>query len=503
MSDASPTNPLSAHVLRLSANIGVHKGLIDEAELQAAMAPWEPVDAGLTVDLTPLPMSDGEPMYWKACADAIRPQVAGFMQQRVAPSSIRRLCVFGFAPIPLLAVFGECIGEKLPARVFNRFRSPSSWTWKASRPTGTAWIPPRLGGSPRAQQIAVLVSASGKIDPDEVDLIVSPRGRALYEIAIEDPRLDAIQTEAQVAEFSQIYRDLLATIRNTHGLRCTIHLFAAAPVAIAIELGRCVLPKTDPAIRLYDHQRDSGYRFALDLLPTRPAPRDREQASQSRLEVTGARPDGTPEKLRVLLLAANPVNYQPIDAAMERNAIYDELRISGPTASVVQIDNLGAVTLDDFLHAVGNYNPHVLHFTGHGNERGEPVLVTADGEGSHAVSSQVLETLLSSAPALRCVVLNACYSANVATALVKRLQIVVVGMPDRIADRHALEFARQFYQSIARGRDLQSAYDAGRRALKVHSAGESDLPDLNRHFEVHPDQIVLLPHERMTRLGER
>lgn len=493
MSDASPTNPLCAHVLRLSANIGAHKGLLDEAELQAAMSPWKPVDAGLTVDLTPLPMSDGEPMYWKACADAIRPSVAGFIQQRVAPSSIRQLCVFGFAPIPLLAVFGECIGEKLPTRVFNRFRSPSSWTWKSSRPAGTAWIPPRLGGSPRAQQIAILISASGRIDPDDVDRIVSPHGRATYEIAIENPRLDAIQTEAQIAEFSQIYRDLLATIRNTHGLRCTIHLFAAAPVAIAIELGRCVLPKTDPAIKLYDHQRDCGYRFALDLLPARPASDSR--ASQNVLEVPGAQPSGKPEKLRVLLLAANPFKYQHIDTTKERNAIYDELRISDPDASMVQVDNLGAVTLDDFLYAVGNYNPHVLHFVGHGNERGEPLLVTTDGEGSHAVSSHVLETLLSSAPALRCVVLNACYSANVATALVKRLHIVVVGMPDRIADDRARAFAQQFYQSIARGRNLQSAYDAARRALKIHGTDESDLPDLNRHFEVHPEQIVLLPHE--------
>ena len=503
MSHANPANPPSAHVLRLSANIGAHKGLIDEAELQAAMAPWSPVGAGLTVDLTLLPISDGEPMYWQACAGAIRPQVAGFIQQRVVPSSIRQICVFGFAPIPLLAVFGECIGEKLPTRVFNRFRSPSSWTWKTSRPAGTAWIPPRLAGSTRAQDIAILVSASGKIDPEEIDPIVSPHRRAIYEIAIEDPRLDAIQTEDQVAEFSQIYRDLLAKIRNTHGLRCTIHLFAAAPVAVAIELGRCVLPKTDPAIKMHDHQRESGYRFALDLLPARPTLPARGPIAQNRLEVTGARPDVAPERLRVLLLAANPENYQPIDAAKEKNTIYDELRTSDQNTPRVQIDTLGAVTLDDFLHSVSSYNPHILHFTGHGNQRGEPILLAADDKGSHAVSSRGLEALLSSAPDLRCVVLNACYSDNVAKALVKRLRIVVTGMPDRISDDHALEFARQFYQSIARGKDLQSAYDAGRQALKSHDASDSDLPNLQRHFGVEPGQIVLLPHEPGTRSGER
>ena len=53
-------------------------------------------------------------------------------------------------------------------------------------------------------------------------------------------------------------------IRATHGPDCTVHLFPALPNSLAVEVGRVLLPKADPAIRVYD-RNVSGFVPALWL----------------------------------------------------------------------------------------------------------------------------------------------------------------------------------------------------------------------------------------------
>lgn len=200
----------------------------------------------------------------------------------------------------------------------------------------------------------------------------------------------------------------------------------------------------------------------------------------------------SPRELRVLLLAANPADYDNINVTREHGVVRAELRAPA-VASRVRVDNDASTAAKDFLDILDRADPQILHFSGHGNAKGEPVLLASDGEGAQPIPGELLEEILRCARSLRCVVLNTCYSSRIAQALTRRLPIVVIGMSARIGDEAARQFAQQLYSGIARGKDLQSAFDAACTAIKVLDEKHGDLPQLSVNFEVEPDTVVLLP----------
>ena len=80
-------------------------------------------------------------------------------------------------------------------------------------------------------------------------------------------------------------------------------------------------------------------------------------------------------------------------------------------------------------------------------------------------------------PSLRCVILSACDSAASLSALGP-------GMPPLIAMRAAISsdaaraFAQGFYEAIAAGHDVRSAYAAGCDRMRLLGVGDDDVPVL-------------------------
>jgi hypothetical protein len=74
---------------------------------------------------------------------------------------------------------------------------------------------------------------------------------------------------------------------------------------------------------------------------------------------------------------------------------------------------------------------------------------------------------------VRLIVLNACYSDALAEALIEHVD-VVIGMPHTIDDDAAILFAPTFYQQLAGGQSIQTAYEVARAlllGLAPHGAG--------------------------------
>jgi len=83
-------------------------------------------------------------------------------------------------------------------------------------------------------------------------------------MTIAHPRRDFLRAKEQLELFQNEWHTLLASIRATYGQRCDIHLFAAVPNSIAVEIGRSLLPKSDPYVVVYDYHREhGGFRHAL------------------------------------------------------------------------------------------------------------------------------------------------------------------------------------------------------------------------------------------------
>jgi len=61
-------------------------------------------------------------------------------------------------------------------------------------------------------------------------------------------------------------RELFNKIKLIHGQESIIHIFPAASISIAVELGRVWMPKADLPMYLYDENNNNGrFQFAFSI----------------------------------------------------------------------------------------------------------------------------------------------------------------------------------------------------------------------------------------------
>jgi hypothetical protein len=252
------------HLLLMEANIGERKGLVSVAQALDAVLPLYPVDDGMWIDLARLNIEDGKPVAWAVGMAEIDAQVSTVIRPAIQRGTAKNVSVFAFAPIPLLMYLGRAIGDLSSGVAYHRHRSSGDWKWKEPHPDDQPIVVERPGHGD-GEHIALKLSFSGRVQQNEVVRVVPSVGDLQYEIGVTDPQTDAIRTKQQVASFVSAARALLAEIRQRHGERVTIHVFPAVPLSIAVEFGKCLLPKADPRIEVYDRTR-SRYAHALTLL---------------------------------------------------------------------------------------------------------------------------------------------------------------------------------------------------------------------------------------------
>lgn len=182
------------------------------------------------------------------------------------------------------------------------------------------------------------------------------------------------------------------------------------------------------------------------------------------------------DKLTILFLAANPLDTQQLQLDEEVRAIDKALR---DTAYRDRFDlrSHWALQYGDLPALLLRYNPHIVHFSGHGSPSGE--LVFSDGAGkSHLAPPDMLADLFNLLrDNIRCVVLNACYSEDQAQGIAQSIDCVV-GMSRAVADDAAVKFAAGFYLGLGYGRSVATAFGLGRNSMGATVKGEETTPRL-------------------------
>jgi len=191
--------------------------------------------------------------------------------------------------------------------------------------------------------------------------------------------------------------------------------------------------------------------------------------------------------IKVLLLSANPID-DPLSIDAEFRAIDTKIRGSDHRDHV-QLILHGAVRLEDVPGLLMRHKPHVVHFSGHGNEDGI-ALTTADGS-SKVVPPKALANIFNALKDnVRVVLLNVCDSAPQAEAIVGVIDCAV-GMDDQIGDDAAVAFAAAFYETLGYGRSVKTAFDLA--LVQLTGAGEDrSLAKLYKRRGVRPAEIVLV-----------
>jgi hypothetical protein len=180
--------------------------------------------------------------------------------------------------------------------------------------------------------------------------------------------------------------------------------------------------------------------------------------------------------MRILVLQANSDSDNVLQLNREVRQI--KRTFSNTISWDVEIVQEGAVQARDLQELFMRHKPEIVHFSGHGTDRGELMLETNE-DTSEPVSVKALGGIFSSlGENVCCVMLNACYSSRQANAIAKWVPYVI-GMSSRITDDASIAFSTSFYQALAFGKHIDQAFCIGKHQLELEYRGESRIPTVH------------------------
>lgn len=222
-----------------------------------------PSDArGIRLDLSAVRLNEKDEGFWNLTTTLIQRSLSWYLEAGLGSGGevINHLSIFALAQIPLLIYFGKQLGDMFSADVYQRHRSTNDWRWQedydesfkyvVSRPSMNTWS---------ATEVAVNLSLSGRVCAGEIEQVLGQK-IPIYTVAAPRPHRDFLHSRKQLDLFRDEWYKLLAEIREVYGQVCTVHLFPAIPISVAVEIGRSLLPHVDPLLTIYNKKRSGFYR---------------------------------------------------------------------------------------------------------------------------------------------------------------------------------------------------------------------------------------------------
>lgn len=171
------------------------------------------------------------------------------------------------------------------------------------------------------------------------------------------------------------------------------------------------------------------------------------------------------DKLKLLLLLANPVDTSALRLGKETREIVSKIKDGSRRDAFEVIFHLASrpTDLQDILL---EHEPHIVHFSGHSSLHGE-LLLENDAGLAHPTSRQSIARLFEILKDnLRLVVFNACLTKEQALEVSKHIDFTI-GTNSFISDSMATAFAEAFYRGLAYGRTVRRAFELGQNELDL------------------------------------
>lgn len=182
------------------------------------------------------------------------------------------------------------------------------------------------------------------------------------------------------------------------------------------------------------------------------------------------------DKIKILFLGASPTDVHPLRLGEEVREIEAEIQAAS-LREHFDLESQWAVRPADLMKALLNFQPHIVHFSGHGSKDEEIILEDNDGR-SRPVGKQALIGLFKVLKDnVRIIVLNSCYSQPQAEALSEVIDYTV-GTSRAVKDKSAVAFAATFYRALAFGRSVREAFDLAKVQIDMLGLTGSDIPAL-------------------------
>jgi hypothetical protein len=182
------------------------------------------------------------------------------------------------------------------------------------------------------------------------------------------------------------------------------------------------------------------------------------------------------ERQIILMLSSNPEDTDSIQVDEEYNSIDTALRLSAhrDRFELRYKPRMGA---RDVAGELLRHNPHIVHFSGHGDEKGRLIFTASDGYSQQADHTAIATVFEKAGTRIDCVVLSACYSAPQAALIAKSVKYVV-GMTAKISVDAAIRFSAAFYEALGYDRSVEDAFSLGLAAITLDNLPGGEVPHL-------------------------
>ncbi|NIP26091.1 MAG: CHAT domain-containing protein, partial [Phycisphaerae bacterium] len=155
---------------------------------------------------------------------------------------------------------------------------------------------------------------------------------------------------------------------------------------------------------------------------------------------------------------------------------------------LLEIDYLEIATLTNLRSKIRHFQPHILHYTGHGGKHpvtNETYLACEDDDGRlKRLYGNDLRRITAASDSLQLVVLSGCMTAQthhrdalkgIGTSLLQDSLPAVLAMQYSVLDKSAIEFAAKFYEELSQGSSVVEAVNEVR--LRLYDLRGKDRAD--------------------------
>lgn len=147
----------------------------------------------------------------------------------------------------------------------------------------------------------------------------------------------------------------------------------------------------------------------------------------------------------------------------EAREIFERIQ-EGPYRDKFELHKHEATRPIDLQRLLLMYQPHIVHFSGHGTKREKIILGGTPGRGKTVDRQGLVELLSLYNNHVRLVLLNACFTKAQAR-LIAGVIDYAVGTGKGIGDKAGVAFAGAFYRALGFGKSIREAFESAKAEL--------------------------------------
>src|SRR5437868_3869034 len=186
--------------------------------------------------------------------------------------------------------------------------------------------------------------------------------------------------------------------------------------------------------------------------------------------------------IKILFVTSDPTDLSRLRLQAEYGDVEERLKLA-KYGDKFQLKPLLAATPTKLVQELTDFDPHIVHFSGHGSTEGS-FLENQAGEAA-LISGRDLEGIFAHMSGnISCVVFNSCYSREQANAILPYVHDVISTLKS-VGDDMARGFSAGFYQGLANGHDVAAAFQFG-----CSTSGDPSCRRIYRH-DANPDGVPL------------